>query len=684
MKLRITFIATAASLALILLAFLYVSDPSRAQTAVSVDFDHNGTVEFTDFIQFARAYGSTQVEYDLNGNGTVDFPDFLVFVRLYRRDAKSKVQVRTLGTPVRSVNWVRLHPGKNRNGDPCLYATMGQQADNLFVLQIDPDTGEFQQFVSPVSNSNYPTATLVSSTGKLYIGSAYAGHLLCFDPKKNELQDLGAINPGAATFPCRMDEDASGRIWIGSYPAADLTAYDPNTGEFTRYGRMDDTDMYNYPLVNTDGRIACLIRQTQPHVVVFDPYTQKKYQIGPITTKGQETLDLRKGQDGSLYIVSSLGNYRISGTHAVAIGDPPASFPNPTLPDGSTFSFADASQQLNRTLRIRKPGGSTHEFHLDYKSSGSDIFYVHAGPDNNIYGSSILPLHLFRHNPQTGETTDLGKCSASSGEAYSMANLNGKLYISSYPAARISVYDPAEPYNYGTGPNDNPRELGRIDDLSYRPRSTLAGPLGRIWTASLPDYGRWGGPLSYYDPQTDTKKAYYNIAGDGSCYTLAHLEQQGLIAVGTSISGGSGTQPKVDEATLFLWDYRAEQKVWEGTLDGRKTSVFNALLTGPDGRLYGTARGGGPDELFVFDPNTRTFTNRISLPEGSARDLGLQNGPDGNIYGFTSAFIYRLNPATLNITELVRVENGIEIAGPILGKEIYFSTGVELRSATLF
>ena len=165
---------------------------------------------------------------------------------------------------------------------------------------------------------------------------------------------------------------------------------------------------------------------------------------------------------------------------------------------------------------------------LDYEASGNDIFCLHGGPDGCVYGSSVLPLHLFRYDPKSGKLTDMVKCSAAGGEAYSMATLGGKIYISSYPAARVSVYDPKAPYHYGDQSGDNPRELGRIDDISYRPRSTLAGPLGRIWLASVPDYGRWGGPLSYYDPGTETKKAYYRIVGDGSCYTLAHLEKEKL------------------------------------------------------------------------------------------------------------------------------------------------------------
>ena len=223
-----------------------------------------------------------------------------------------------------------------------------------------------------------------------------------------------------------------------------------------------------------------------------------------------------------------------------------------------------------------------------------------------------------------------------------------------------------------------------MDDISYRPRSTLAGPLGRVCLASLPDYGRWGGPLTYYDPQTGERKAYYQICGDGSCYTLAHLEEMHLIAVGTSIFGGSGTRPKVDQAVLFLWDYQAEKKIWEGTFD-RPVAVFSALLTGPDGRLYGTVHGGNqPAEIFVFNPKSREFTDRLSLPDGRPLELGLQNGPDGKIYGFTTSCVYRLDPNSLATEEVIVEEDGFSIAGPILDQDIYFAKGHWLRAAQIF
>jgi len=599
------------------------------------------------------------------------------------KELTGTTNIRDIGIPVRSVNWVRLHPGHTAKDLPCLYATMGQTAKSLFVLQIDPETGRCRQFVADVPGSNFPTATLLSRSGKLYIGAAYSGHLLCFDPVRDVLEDLGAIHPGRATFPCRLDEDEKGRIWIGSYGTADLTCYDYREGKFIRYGRMDEVDMYNYPLVNKDGKVACLIRMTRPHVVVFDPETTKQESVGPVIPKGQGNLDLVKGHDGWLYIASDKGNFRINGLRAISVEAVPKPKPDPTLPDGSTFGFADSAEQIYRRLRISRHDGEVHTYDLEYEASGSDIFYLHAGPDGCIYGSSYLPLHLFRFNPENEELVDLGRCSASAGEAYSMANYQGRIYISSYPGARISVYDPGKPYDFGDQVGDNPRDLGRIDDISYRPRSTLAGPLGRVWVASLPDYGMWGGPLSYYDPETGEKKAYYRIFGDGSCYTLAHLEDQKLIAVGTSISGGSGTQPKVDEATLLLWDYHAEKKVWTGTLEN-KVAAFNALLVGSDGRLYGTVRGrGSGPELFVFDPKSLEFAARIAVPQGNPLDLGLQNGSDGRIYGFTRSCIYRFDPDSLTVKVIIRDDEGFNVAGPILSGDIYFATGHRLRAAKI-
>ncbi len=56
---------------------------------LSPDFDGDGTVGFSDFLQFAGQYGARQgdgqyeARYDLDGNGAIDFSDFLTFASSY-------------------------------------------------------------------------------------------------------------------------------------------------------------------------------------------------------------------------------------------------------------------------------------------------------------------------------------------------------------------------------------------------------------------------------------------------------------------------------------------------------------------------------------------------------------------------------------------------------------------------
>lgn len=593
--------------------------------------------------------------------------------------------IETLGTPVRSVNWMRLFVTADGTGHARILSSMGQLANNFFVLDIDPTTGEFTQHTATAPKSNYPTAACLSESGALYVGAAYAGRLYRYDPVDGALVDLGDINPGKASFPCAIDEDNDGILWIGSYGTADLTSYNPATGKFTRHGRMDDTDMYCYPTVNRDGTICCRIMMTRPHCIVFDPKTGRKAVTGPVTDKETGKFSMHTGPDGWVYITSSEGNFRLEGFTVHPVDSVPKAPDAEPRHEISSCQFSDAQAFLYRTLEVTGTDGDTRSFTIDYEAEGTEIFILHTGPDNNIYGSSMLPEHLFRFIPETGELTDLGRCSLSGGEAYSMANLDGDMYIASYPGARISVYNPSKPYKYGDTEESNPRELGRVDDVSYRPRSALSGPLGRVWFASVPDYGIWGGPLSWYDPATGERGSYKDIAGEASCYTLAQPAGSELIAIGTTIQGGTGTQPKVDEARLILWDYTAEKIVWEGAPE-EGIPVINALTATPDGMLYGTFRRseGRNGALFTFDTSDNSFTGMIDLPDGTPLDHGLLQGPDGYLYGLTSDKLYRWKPELEAVEVILDSGGDFHVAGPIKGGYLYTATTAELKRIRLF
>ena len=61
-------------------------------TAFLPDFDGDGTVSFSDFLQFAAKFGLSQGDdrydamFDLNGDGEIGFSDFVIFARNYGKD----------------------------------------------------------------------------------------------------------------------------------------------------------------------------------------------------------------------------------------------------------------------------------------------------------------------------------------------------------------------------------------------------------------------------------------------------------------------------------------------------------------------------------------------------------------------------------------------------------------------
>ena len=49
-----------------------------------VDFTGDGKLDFSDFIEFAKAYGSNNPKFDIDGDGSVGFSDFLSFADAFR------------------------------------------------------------------------------------------------------------------------------------------------------------------------------------------------------------------------------------------------------------------------------------------------------------------------------------------------------------------------------------------------------------------------------------------------------------------------------------------------------------------------------------------------------------------------------------------------------------------------
>ena len=89
-------------------------------TASLLDFDGDGTVSFSDFLQFAAKFGLSpgddgyDARFDLNGDGEIGFSDFVIFARNYGKDVSSgKLQPWDLSRVV-PIDSVRSAPAGTR------------------------------------------------------------------------------------------------------------------------------------------------------------------------------------------------------------------------------------------------------------------------------------------------------------------------------------------------------------------------------------------------------------------------------------------------------------------------------------------------------------------------------------------------------------------------------------------
>ena len=89
-------------------------------TASLPDFDGDGTVSFSDFLQFAAKFGLSpgddgyDARFDLNGDGEIGFSDFVIFARNYGKNVSSgKLQPWDLSRVV-PIDSVRSAPSGTR------------------------------------------------------------------------------------------------------------------------------------------------------------------------------------------------------------------------------------------------------------------------------------------------------------------------------------------------------------------------------------------------------------------------------------------------------------------------------------------------------------------------------------------------------------------------------------------
>ena len=518
--------------------------------------------------------------------------------------------------------------------------------DSTFeVVGVNPDTGSFHIFPSPVEGESAARCMVAGPDGNMYLGSCPHAHLLKLDTKTETLVDLGMPSAPGEQFIWSVAFGSDGRLYGGTYPHAKLVRYDPVSGDLDDLGSMDPVEQYaHYVAASGDGFIYVGIGTSRANIAAYRISTDEHREILPQEFQVTGQAGVYRGNDGKVYGTLGSLRFRLEGWNAIPILGTLASRPSyqNRLHDGRRVTpHGDA-------LRILDPAtNQSIDRPFSYRGKELKLFRICLGHDGAIYGSSELPANLVRLRDSTSAFEELD--GLGSGEVYSLLFQGSNLLLGAYGCgAPLMVFDPATPSAPGPGAA-NPQLL-QLKGVSagWRPKAMVQGPDGKVYVGSDAGYGRLGGVLAAWDVAAGTAVAFQDPVADQSVTSLAVAGS--AIVGGTSVTGGGGSHPTQKEARLFVWDTRKQGVVLELAPVPGSWAGVNDLVTAPNGRVYGMTG----DTVFAFDPATGIIRTRRSLSSGIRGPIynAAALGPDGRIWGLASTGVFAIDPVTCD-SELV-------------------------------
>jgi streptogramin lyase len=547
----------------------------------------------------------------------------------------------------------------------------------LEIVAVDPDTGEHKVFPSPVQTEPGAWAMAVGPDGNLYVGTLSAAHILRLDPRTGQFLDMGRPSE-TEQYIWQLAVGSDKKLYGCTYPQAKIVRFDPVTGKGEDLGRMDDKEQYARSIAaSDDGFVYTGIGMSKAHLVAYEIATGQHRDILPEKFQVTGAAGVHRGEDGKVYGQVAGQFFRMEGWNPVPI--PAAAVRGEVsnrLQDGRLVVAADKG-----AIRVRDPQTKQEAEH-PYRYAGKeiDLFRLALGPDGMLYGSTVLPIHFFQVDPRVGALKQLGEMGG--GEFYSFLRRDPYLLGAAYGGkSPLMIYDPQKPFAPGKEPAGNPLLVEYNGQNSgWRPQAMVAGPDNKVYLGAVAGYGLLGGPLTVWDPASNSVEPFHHVVKDQSVVSLTVADD--LIVGGTTTGGGGGSHPTEKEARLFLWDPKTKEKVFE-TVPVPGASEITDLITAPNGRVFGVA---GSRTLFVFDPKARQIIHSGPLPFRAATGNTYNSvaiGPDKQIWGITGEGIFTIDPDTYAAKRVAAAPERITAGFVLNGRNLYFASGPKVYRYTL-
>jgi hypothetical protein len=213
--------------------------------------------------------------------------------------------------------------------------------------------------------------------------------------------------------------------------------------------------------------------------------------------------------------------------------------------------------------------------------------------------------------------------------------------MAAYSDCTYTIWDPARPWSFGEGPENNPRRIGKTSRHVQRAGAMMLAPDGKhVLVGGMPGYGRVGGGLVVVDPEAATFDVIEKPVGDQSPWVLAGTPDPSIIVIGTSMYAGTGTDRVQSPGRLVFWDWRQRRTVRELMPWNDEIVIGSLLRVGDELFICGAPHG----KVAVYDFESGKIVHQADWGYGTGR-LHLRPA-DGKIYAFMGGRLVRMDPAT--------------------------------------
>ncbi len=528
-----------------------------------------------------------------------------------------------------------IYLGSHQTGN---FYHMKPNESQLLKIQIPRPDGEVFDFIWSLD---------YGSDGKVYLGTYPEGHLLRYDPGKETFENLGQLveTSKKENYLRHVNGKFEGKIYGGVGTNAHLVEYDIATGKrkmllpkkyqehsFVYYSDRFRDLLYavvtpNSALLFFDQKTGKFLREVRP------PEGEKSFWLSCYQSMIQAGDDLYFGTTPNDHLYRYNWDRDETTLVAYAIGRPFGLAQNRYLYCRDYFGVFSIYDLEKKEVVLQKES--------TFEGAGMHIFSIARGKNNDLIGGSYINQGYFEYASKTDRITSFGPSVKFGGQIDNLIHYKGKNYIAHYTKARLTVYDPASPWEPGNLPSSNPRSLGSVGSDQDRFPAAHLGEDDKLYFGTTPIYGALGGALVILDPETETSEVYRNLVQDQTIHTLLG-DGAGKLYGATSVRGGFGAHPAATSAKLFIWDMESKKKIHERTIIDKAYEILD-LTWAPNGKLIGAS----DSTLFVYDvEEDKIVKTRKVAP---SRITSLEMSSDGWCYGNTEKILFRITPDLQNL-----------------------------------